>query len=201
MNFDFARQINQDLEKFNFKAALKTAESALVQLPETSFHEVLGKPLTSQAEELADWIEDFYQKVSEDIAVEALYFEMNEFDINTDYWYIDGFAYTEDGGLNGDNMDWLSDWDADTNTITGGIFAIEGYEKLQNAFETIEPDTDELQNARDWSEQIIIARFMELMRAAHLLAGERELGWAAVPVYFTEHSYDFIVRSEATAEF
>jgi hypothetical protein len=66
---------------------------------------------------------------------------------------------------------------------------------VQNAFENIEPDNDDVQNARDWSEQIVIARFMELMRTTHLKAKEQKLTWATIPLYFTEHSYDFIVKS------
>lgn len=36
---------------------------------------------------------------------------------------------------------------------------------------------------------------MELMVAAHLIAKNQKLNWASVPIYFTEHSYDFIVKS------
>ena len=37
---------------------------------------------------------------------------------------------------------------------------------------------------------------MELMRTAHLVAKKQKLKWATVPIYFTEHDYDIIVRSE-----
>ncbi|HVW58781.1 MAG TPA: hypothetical protein VHC48_02055 [Puia sp.] len=106
MNFDFAEQINFALEKLDMKEVIEIAETKLGQLPETEYHEVIGRSLVGQADET--------------------------------------------------------------------IFVIEGY----------------------WCEQVIIARFMELMRAAHMSAKEKRMTWADVPVYFTEHAYDFIVRSE-----
>ncbi len=89
--------------------------------------------------------------------VEALYCEMNEFDINTDNWYIDSFAFANDGGIDLHDMEWLCDFDTDSQKETESIFKIDGYEKLQDAFENIELDSDDLQNARDWCEQIVIS--------------------------------------------
>ena len=47
---------------------------------------------------------------------------MNGFNINTDLWYIDSFAYGKDGGLDLDDMDWLTDFETDSQTETGTIF-------------------------------------------------------------------------------
>ncbi|MEO5563671.1 MAG: hypothetical protein ABIR18_09560 [Chitinophagaceae bacterium] len=193
MNFGFAEQINPDLEKLDFDKAIRIAETNLKKIPTTDFHSVLGKSMTNQADSLVNWIDNYYKSTSKKIDIKAIYFEMNEFDINTDTWYIDGFSYDNDGGLDLDDMEWLSDFTRDT--MTSEEFILVGFEKLQNAFENIELDNDDLQNARDWSEQIVIARFMELMRTAHLKAKEKELLWATIPLYFTEHSYDFILKS------
>ena len=78
--------------------------------------------------------------------------------------------------------------------MTSEEYVITSYEKLQKAFENIEPDTDDLQDARDWGEQLVIIRFMELMSAAHSVAKKKNMKWADLPMYFTEHSYDFIVK-------
>ena len=198
MNFEFAEQINPDLEKLDFEKALQFAENELRKIPPTEFHFVLDKSLLDQANDLASWTENFYTLATNKNKVETLYFEMNEFDINTDYWYIDSFAFENDGGHDLENMDWLSDFDTDSQTETKTVFKIDGYEKLQKAFESIDLETDDLQNARDWCEQIIIARFMELMRAAHLNAKNRNLNWSKIPIYFTEHSYEFVGKSETT---
>ncbi|RNI27185.1 hypothetical protein EFA69_13540 [Rufibacter immobilis] len=194
MNFDFGEQINPDLEKKDYSKAVSIAETALKSIPTTDFHSIIGQSLVGQAGGVANWIDNFHKTVSKVIEPRALYFEMNEFDINTDTWYIDGFAFSEDGGLNLEDMDWLSD--VSQETMTTEEYVITGYENLQEAFENIELDTDEQQDARDWCEQLVIARFMELMGAAHKEAKEQNMEWAELPLYFTEHSYDFIVKSE-----
>lgn len=197
MNFNFAEQINPALERLDMASAIVMAETKLDRLPPTEFHAVIGQSLVGQAHELAIWVDQFYQAISGRMEVEALYFEMNEFDINTDYWYIDCFAFANDGGLDLNDMEWLCEFDASSQVETGTVFLIQGYEKLQNAFETFDekPSDNNRKDARDWCEQIIIARYMELIRAAHLAAKDSGMGWANVPIYFTEHAYDFIVRS------
>lgn len=201
MNFEFAEQINSDLENLDFEKAINTAEKELEKITKTEFHEIIGKQFTNPIEDLVNWIDKFYKEISKKIEIKTMYFEMNEFDINTDVWYIDGIAYNEDGGLDLDDMEWLSDCTRDI--MTTKEFVLTGYEKFQNLFENIEEMeendewTDEMQDARDWCEQIIISRFMQLMKQAHKNAKERELDWANIPIYFTEHSYDFIVKSDA----
>jgi hypothetical protein len=195
MNFKFAELISPDLEQLNFKKALSVAENELRKITTTEFHYVLEKSLVGQSDNLASWVEDFYKIATKKNKVEALYFEMNEFDINTDHWFIDCFAFSKDGGLDLDDMEWLFDFDTDSRTETETVFKIEGYEKLQEAFENIELENEDLQNSRDWCEQIIISRFMELVTNAHLIAKSKKLNWASVPIYFTEHSYDFVVKS------
>lgn len=201
MNFDFAELINSDLENLDFEKAINTAEKELEKIAKTEFHEIIGKQFTNPIEDLADWVDNFYKEISKKIEIEAMYFEMNEFDINTDVWYIDGIAYKEDGGLDLDDMEWLSDCKRDV--MTTNEFILTDYEKFQNLFEKIEEKeendewTDEMQDARDWCEQIIISRFMQLMKKAHENAKERKLDWGNIPIYFTEHAYDFIVKSDA----
>jgi len=200
MNFDFAEKINSDLEILDFEKAINIAEKELEKITPTEFHEIIGKPFTNSVDDLVNWIDDFYKETSKKIEIKAMYFEMNEFDINTDVWYIDGNAYKKDDGLDLDDMEWLSDCERDA--MTTNEFVLTGYEKFQTLFETIEEKeendewTDEMQDARDWCEQIIISRFMELMKKAHETAKERKLDWGNIPVYFTEHAYDFTVKSE-----
>ena len=200
MNFEFAKQINPNLENLNFSKALDIAETALQQIPSTDFHSIVGQSLLHQVDSLVTWIDNFYNSTLKKIEIKALYFEMNEFEINTDTWYIDGFAFSKDGGLDLDDMEWLCDVTRETMTSTE--FVLTGYEELQQSFADIEEQVEndelsyDLQSAMDWTEQIIITRFMELMRTGHIKAKDQNLGWATIPVYFTEHSYDFIVKSD-----
>jgi hypothetical protein len=196
MNFNFAKQINPFLEKLDFKSAFDIGESNLKHIPTSDFHLIIDKSFDHEIENLVKWIEIFYQTASKKLNIGTLYFELNEFDINTDMWYIDVFAYSVDGGLDLSDMEWLCEFEADSQEEINQVYKIEGLEKLQKAFEIIDLNTPELQDARDWSEQLIIARFMELIRKVHVRAKAKDLKWAKIPIYFTEHSYDFIVRSE-----
>ena len=201
MNFEFAEKINLALKTLDFTKALKIAKQALEELPVSDFHAVLDRTLIEQADELVNWVDDFYQLASKERDIKSLYLEINEFDINTDMWFLEGFAYLSNGGLdleNLENMDWLCDYDGNSPNV----FELKGFELLQTAFSKIEIKeengdwTDELQDARDWCEQIIIIKFMELVRQSHIIAKQKKLLWAKIPIYFTEHGYDFIVKSE-----
>ncbi len=196
MNFDFSLQVNPFLEKLDFNQALSVAESALAKIPKTDFHFVLGNNFSNKKEKFVNWISNFYNSVSSRFDCKALYFEINEFDINTDRWYITGFSFSYDGGSKLSDMDWLCDVTPDN--ITEDVFMLTGFEKLQKSFRKFNSDTatENQQLSRDWCEQIIIIRFMELIFNAHEIARANNLKWASIPLYFTEHGYDFIVKSE-----
>ncbi|WP_022823359.1 hypothetical protein [Hymenobacter norwichensis] len=191
MNFDFAEVVNPFLEKADFNQAIQLAEARLVAIPTSPFHLILGKSLLNQAESLCLWVDSFYEKATRSIVVKSLYFELTEFDINTDKWEIEGFTYAEDGGL--DDQEWLADF---SQTIsTDEAFVLVGYESLQEAFEEIALDSDDLQDAHDWCEQLVLARYRQLVYTAHQQAVERQLSWAHIPVYCAEHGYNIITKS------
>jgi len=205
MFIDYCDKINPSLEKLDFAKAIEIAEAHLQEQPDSDFHAVIGITLVDQAGDVADWIDQFYQSVSKKIKVEALYFEMNEFTINPDLWFINGLAYDKDGGLHEDykDMDWLCDWNFDTEKEIDSVFVIKNLEKLQTAFERYTKDvgrdipwTKEVEAAQDWCAHIIVVRFMELMRNAHLVAKQKQYAWSKIPIYFTFHEYTFIVKSE-----
>lgn len=191
MNFEFGEVINPYLEKAEFDQAIQLAESKLAAIPTTPFHTIISKSLLAQASSFCLWIDAFHKANSEAFPIKALYFEMTEFDINTDEWSIDGFGYPEDGGS--EDIEWLAS--SDELAISESAFILKDCEILQEAFEENEADSGDEQDAQDWCEQIIIARYMQLVHAAHQLAKEKKLPWALLPVYCTEHGYDFIIRS------
>ena len=200
MNFKYAEQINSELEVLNFGKAIKIAETELEKITITEFHKIIGKSFSNSIESLVKWIDNFHTEISKKIDIKAMYFEMNEFDINTETWYIDGISYKQDGGLDLDDMEWLSECKKDV--MSNKEFVLNGYENLQNSFETIDEKkendewTEEMQDARDWCEQIIISGYMEFITKAHKMAKQLKLSWGKIPLYFTEHAYDFIVKSD-----
>ena len=199
MNFDYANRISPYAKTFDFSTAIEIIESELERIPKTDFHAVIGKTLTSQANELCEWAEKFYQDASSKNQVSALYFEMNGFDINPDLWFISGFAYKTDGGLGEtyEDSEWLCYHDVSTDTD----YVIKGLESVQDAYtdwncrQSKNGLSQEQETAEEWCLLAVITRFMELMRAAHVLAKETQQTWAHVPVYFTVHDYDLILRS------
>ena len=138
MNFEFAEKINLALESLDISQALKIATLELQKIPATDFHSILKITLTKQATAVADWINKFYQSVCRKKKVEALYFEINEFDINTDMWFIHGFSYSQDVGRDIEDMDWLCDYNSDSETEINAVFEIGETRLLQKAFSEVE---------------------------------------------------------------
>lgn len=191
MNFEFAEFLNPKLEKFNFSGALSIAETALKEIPETPFHPIIGRSFVDEADYFAKMVNTFFGMASKEMQVKALYFEFNEFDINPDSWHISSFAFSEDGGLDLEGMDWLCDFEMESDMD----YEIAGFEDIQHAFKNTALKSRALMDAYDWCEQIVIIRFMEFIRMAHVKAAEKNYPWAKVPVYFTENGYEFILRS------
>ncbi|SDX37807.1 hypothetical protein [Hymenobacter psychrophilus] len=187
VNFEFAKLLNSYLLRGEIAQAIELAENQLAAIPLSPFHQIAGRSLLDQTHTLCHWADEFHRSVDVNQPVKALYFELTEFDVNTDEWAIDGFAYTADYGL-ATAEDWLPDYCA----ASENALILEGYESLQEAFEELEIESDDLQNARDWCEQLIIARYMQLLQAARTEAKRQGLAWAALPAYCTEHGYDFI---------
>ncbi|UOG76520.1 hypothetical protein MTX78_07945 [Hymenobacter tibetensis] len=188
MNFEYSEAINPYLEEAKFDQAIQFAKSKLAAVPASPFHSVLDKSMLSLADGLCSWIDDFYNAIASNSSIQALYFELTEFDINTEVWSIEGFAYAQDGGL--EDPEWLTDIAEDW--IATPAFVITGYEELQQAFEE---DADDEEEAKDWCEQLVIAQYMQLVYIAHQRARTQNLPWAKISVYYTEHGYDFILRS------
>lgn len=191
----FASRISHDLLMYDFPRALDTAEAALKKIPATPFHAVLGLSMVSNADELAAWIDGFYQQVKGRLAVRALYLELNEFAVHTEEWYAEAFSYPRDYGTLIFDLDWLENFNANSRTETGTVFPILGFEDLQRVFAEEPIDSDELQFAMQWAELIVLTRFMELGRAAHRLAKKKKWPWGGISLYLGTYGYAFGIQS------
>jgi hypothetical protein len=65
MNFEFAEQVNPHLRNGDFSKALEVAGRKLKKMPVTDYHRVLGNSLLHNADALINWIEEFFQRMSE----------------------------------------------------------------------------------------------------------------------------------------
>jgi len=161
--------------------------------PQTPFHAAVGRDLTAQVESAADWLAELHDQAAEELNVTAIFVEMNRFDINTDRWFIDGFAFNLPTG---EMFDDLYSCLGEYEFATEDDFALTGMEDLQAAFER--EDIGELMVAEDpagVSRQqavgaafdLITARMQELVARAHKQARRRGHPVGNVRVFANAH--------------
>jgi len=194
MDFKLFEHTYALLQEGKLEEAVANGESKLKGMPQTDFHLILTTDLLSQSEAVIDWITKFYQRVSQQIQVRALYVELNAFDVNTDEWYLDGFAYEELGTI--EDVDWLANWR--TETATQEPLLLTGLEPLQEAFEAYSQEDNApevIVQAHDVAEVLVILRVQTLVEYVHQAAKGRGLAWGAIPLLVTAHEYEIIYQS------
>lgn len=198
MNFTYAQQVNPLLTALDFPAAIQLLESQIRSSSHRGFDPCLGRSFTSQAADLALWIENYYMEVLEgEVPVRALFLELNHFTEEFDKWHFNILSYYFDGGS--EEFDWLLDFDTDATyeevyPLVETDAPMEPFELFQ-MLEKRQQIPESLQEARDWAEQLILARSLELVHAAHQKAKEFDLEWADLPLYASLKEYNFAIRS------
>lgn len=134
---------------------------------------------------LKNWVDKFYNRVSKNITIEAMYSEVNGFTINPDLWFADLFAYDNYQGIT--DMDWLADWEEENVTMQDS-FVITGLEDLQNVYE---------QDGEGSliSSFLIILLFQDLFKKAVDKARQENLPWANIPIIVTAHDWELIYQT------
>jgi hypothetical protein len=170
---------------------IASLEDALRFLRHTPYHEVIGLSFLHQRSEVSQFMVNFYRVAKTEREVRAMYFGMNGFDINPERWYFNGFAY-EKGGRLWDlawETDWLSGWDASSDEFT-----LTGMEAVQQAFEKLPYGSSSLgvRLAAELASHLVVARFDQLIEAAHQLAKADAREFERVPVLCTAHDWDVL---------
>lgn len=171
-------------------------EEALGALRETPYHAILGKDFLHLSEAAAGYIADVYRRASLESNVKAMYCEMNGFEINPDLWYFNGFTYDIEGDLWDLTFDpdWLADW----NYAEEDGFVLTGLEQVQDAFARLYCDASQPLSVRlagELAEHLVIARFNELIGAAHGEAKIISPDLETIPIFSTAHDWDMIYPS------
>lgn len=177
--------------------AIDQCEQLLLAVPKTEYHTVLNVDLFKSNPEFAEWINDFYDRVSAGITIRAIYSELNGFTINPDVWFIDMFAFDTHGGMN--NMDWVGDWE-NGNSTAGKSFAIKGFEQLQSRF-TRDLDSSSTRTAnenaaRRLSEFLVVLRTQQLFQRT-LEKANAKCYWKNLPFIVTAHDWDLVYETKA----
>lgn len=213
MNFELADKLSEYLKNGELDTAIQIAEQELKQLPLSPFHKILDRNCLHMQPVLTGYLNDFYNEamqfykrnktnfirsifktnIKHTSILKTIYCEMNGFTINYDRWFIDLFAYNEEGFF--DDLDWISDFQyssSDSLTITG-------FEDLQLVYkdymEKEKWKDKQLESCSDICEFLIIHRLQELFRKTFETAKSEDLPWSKIPTYITAHDYDLVYRT------
>jgi len=181
--FQTMERLTPQLRAGDLAGCESAACEALRALPRTPFHIAADLAISNDPADAARHFDDFYRTESGRVGVQAIYTEMNGFDINPDRWYCDLFAYTADGGL--EDFDWLADWQSEPCAD----YTITGLEPLQAVYASKAFREPANRDASYLSSVVVVAKFQRFMqRAAGRMAVLR------VPLYVTAHDFDYIAR-------
>ena len=167
-------------------------EERLAQEKVERFRGLLGRTFTNEPREILSAINEFISAAGSEFDLKAVYFEMNEFDINPDRWFFDFFGfdhYTDDR----DDVDWLCEW----NPVDWPEVTLTGLESVQADFawymnEEMYND-EKFARAKDVAVLLVMAKFVALIEAA-LASGARA---KPIPVFATAHDFDIVGRFDA----
>jgi hypothetical protein len=193
MEFDLANEVKKLVETNKIETAIELAENELKKITVTDFHKVLGRDFLNFTDDLTEFITYFYTQAAKEIEVKAMYSEMNGFTINYDLWFLNLFAFKTCGGL--DDTDWLADYEF----YIEEIMVLSGLEDIQAVYEDYmknEKWSDEnLKNAMEVCELIIVLRLQELFKKSINSATEKKLEWSKIPIFATAHDYEILYSS------
>lgn len=185
-------QIQDLIQRGQIETAIRETETMLGQLPPSGFHAVIGKNLLHLQEPLTAYFNYFHTVITEEeeLNTRALYLEMNSFTTHYDRWFLHLLAY--ESVINRDNLDWLTDFSGESEKT----FTITGFETLQETnkkyMQTEGYRDDQLREACELQEYLIILRVQEL--ATHTInANKGKAPWANIPVFVGAHDYEDLI--------
>ncbi|PSL29151.1 hypothetical protein CLV42_107298 [Chitinophaga ginsengisoli] len=185
-------QIQELIQAGQIETAIRETETMLGQLSPSDFHYVIGKDLLHLKGPLTAYFNYFYTLMTEDeeLDIKALYLEMNSFTIQYDQWFLHLLAY--ESPVNRSTLDWLADFSGESpKTLT-----VTGYEALQEAnkkyMETEGYRNDQLRQACEFQEYLVILRVQELVIQT-INDNKGKAPWAEIPVFVGAHDYEDLI--------
>lgn len=178
--------------------AIEYCEAQLKRLPQSDFHKALGRDWLEQSEATLRWLTKLHSDAAARFEPRALYCEMNRFDINTERWYLDGFAYEAVG--NPAELSWLTGHQH--TTTDGQALVLDGMDDLQQAYgrlQELNSVSPELEAASEMATVLLTLRMQELVQAAAQQAWEHGTIPDTVPILAAAHDAEpvFICATEA----
>lgn len=181
--FKMQSQLEPVLREGNLAACIDRVCSEMKRLPDSPFHVALSARVTNPSREVSKHFDAFFRKEGARFSIKAAYTETNGFDINTDLWYFDVFAYSSYQGV--EDFDWISDWQSEYCQP----MPITGFESLQKVFASDAFADDRFSDACDLAGFIFTLRFQELIQRA-----AQEMQLLSFPLLASAHDSDFICQ-------
>jgi len=184
------QSVHECFAKQNISGAVVLLEKFIGSYDAKRFASLPGTCFTNPPSDVLGEINRFIEANQSSFNVEAIYLEMNGFDINYDRWYFDLFAYASYSPDFDDN-EWLCDCQS------AGWPAIElvGAKAAQEAFawyhdEEIWDSQPDLKPVYEASMLLIMAKFAEFIGSV-LSTGQLT---RPVPVLVTAHGFESVAR-------
>lgn len=160
-----------------------------------TFNGLMRADFTNSTDEIRAAVAVFCAECNKTFNLQAIYLEMNGFDINPARWYFDLFGYQSLPESN-QSLDWLCDWQSPHYpSIT-----LMGLESIQSLYQECEEnplqwnlDTQDKDLAynRELATLLVMAKFCKLIDES---LGDRSLG---IDVWATAHDFDIIYHKPA----
>lgn len=186
MKLELWSEIDILISKSKYSDAICILEEIIIDSKINEFQALIGARITNPQESVLKELKSFKTTCEHDFKVQAIYLEMNGFDINYDRWYFDFFAYdkySEDL----EDLDWLCDWQSEH----WPEFEINGLEEAQEVFEwyhenEIWDKQKETSDVYDAAMLLIMTKFIEFMSEV------ARNGDVDIPILATAHDFDII---------
>jgi hypothetical protein len=189
MNTDLWREIGEHVDQRRLDAAIDRLESRLAACASSRFKNLLAGDFTNEPASIAAHLNDFIAFCEAKFPVQAVYLEMNGFDINVDLWYFDSFGYKRYVDTS-DDLEWLPYW----NSANYPIVPLTGLEAVQREYDWYSnhggyKDTA-ARTAADLASLLVMCRFGRLIsRAVATQKVKRHL-----PILASAHDFDIIPK-------
>src|SRR5262245_60457904 len=189
MDIDLWRKVGDDAENGRLDKAVDFLEHELGGCKSLHFRGLLGGDFTNSPASVADHINDFTEFCERCFPVEAVYLEMNGFDINVHRWYFESFGYRHYVDT-ADNLEWLSPWDsADYPTVT--LTGLEPVQRDYDWYSNHEGHKDEdARVAEQFAVLLVMCKFGRLVSRAVATGKIRK----HLPILATAHDFDIIPK-------
>jgi hypothetical protein len=187
------RAVRPWVQRAELGRAVRRCEAELRKLKASEYQVAIGRTWLRQTEEAARWLGRFYKTASKTTPVRAVYCEMNRFEINTDQWYLDAFAYDFFGEP--DDLGWLVGWKKSNSDRKR--FVLRGMNDLQRLFarDDVEQPQASVQSASEVVVLLLTLRMQELVHTASEHARQAGLLPEDVPILSATHDSDLVCCS------